>query len=72
MKEFFYISCHNIHIKNGVFVKIWGAIKNGDRSLWFLGLNYIEQLPEKVRFTTSVFMIKTWFRPKCNFNLCSI
>ena len=72
MKEFFYISCHNIHIKNEVFVKIWEAIKNGDKRLWFLGLNYIEQLPEKVKFTTSVFMIKTRFRPKCNFNLCSI
>ena len=74
MKEIFHFSPYNTHKRHNIFVHSRNTSSYGDESLRALGPHIWNSLPESIKSTTSLFVlkkfIKNWFGPKCKCKLC--
>ena len=62
MKENCYISPHNPHRRHDIFVQSWKTTKYGDKSPRGLSLHLWNSLPEKIKFTTSIFIFEDFMK----------
>lgn len=62
MKENCYISPHNPHRKHDIFVQSWKTTKYGNKSPRGLSLHLRNSLPEKIKFTTSIFIFEDFMK----------